>query len=248
MIHSERYGSGTDVYVGIHGWGGSHRTFTPLAPYVPPSASLLAIDLPGYGRSSWQPVQSAAGIAEQVDAFVAALPGPRVTLVGNCSGAILSLLTRTAAVSRLVLVDPFAFLPWYFKVFVHPTFGPMAYHSAFANPAGRWLTNLSLKNRRTADTDLTGSFRNVDHAVSLRYLELLAAVDGIEQFRRIDGPIDIAYGARTFQAVKQSVVQWQALWPHARTYSLQSAGHLPIAEAPADLARIIFRPGGSPDA
>jgi pimeloyl-ACP methyl ester carboxylesterase len=242
MIHAERYGSGTDVFVGIHGWGGSHRTFTPLAPYVPPSASLLAIDLPGYGRSSWQPVQSAAGIAGQLEAFLAALASPRVTLVGNCSGAILSLLARTAAVSRLVLVDPFAFLPWYFKVFVHPSFGRIAYHSTFANPAGRWLTNLSLKNRRAADTDLTGSFRNVDHAVSLRYLELLAAVDGIEQFRGIAVPIDIVYGARTFHAVKQSVVQWQALWPHARTFPLQRAGHVPIEEAPEDLARIIFTP------
>lgn len=248
MIHAERYGSGGDVFVGIHGWGGSHRTFAPLAPYVPPSASLLAIDLPGYGRSSWTPVRSAAAIAEQVEAFVAAVASPRVTLVGNCSGAILSLLARTAAVSRLVLVDPFAFLPWYFKVFVHPTFGRIAYHSTFANPAGRWLTNLSLRNRRTADSDLTGSFRKVDHAVSLRYLELLAAVDGIEQFRAIDVPIDIAYGARTFHAVKQSGAQWQALWPHARTFPLQKAGHLPIEEAPEDLARIIFTPHGPPDA
>jgi pimeloyl-ACP methyl ester carboxylesterase len=248
MIHAERYGTGSDAFVGIHGWGGSHRTFAPLVPYVPVWASLLAIDLPGYGRSSWHPVESVLGIAEQVSAFIATTGCPRVTLVGNCSGAIVGLLTRTPAVSRIVLLDPFAFVPWYFKVFVHPSFGRTAYRSTFANPVGRWLTNLSLKNRRGDGTDLTGSFRNVDHDVSLRYLELLAGIDGIERFRAIDVPVDIVYGVRTFAAVKQSVAEWQALWPHARTFPLEGVGHLPIEEAPADLARIIFTREGSPDA
>ena len=110
---------------------------------------------------------------------------------------------------RLVLIDPFAFLPWYFKVFVHPRIGHIAYHSTFANPVGRWLTNASLRNRRAAETDLTGSFRELDHDVSLRYLEMLDAIDGIARFSTISAPVDIAYGERTFAAVKQSVEQWR---------------------------------------
>ncbi len=51
--------------------------------------------------------------------------------------------------------------------------------------------------------------------------------------------IDIVYGERTFTAVKESVVQWQALWPKARQWRL-AAGHLPIEEVPADLAAIVF--------
>jgi len=187
MIHAQRHGSGADVYVGVHGWGGSHLTFAPLVRHVPSSASLYAVDLPGYGRSPWSPVDAASDIAGQLAAFIERLDGPPVTVVGNCSGAILALLAYDmipARIGRFVLIDPFAFLPWYFRVFVNPSFGRLAYHSTFANPVGRWATNLSLKNRRAADSDLTGSFRNVDHAVSLRYLELLDQIDGIERFGR----------------------------------------------------------------
>lgn len=247
-MHVERFGSGPDVYVGVHGWGGNHATFLPLVPHLPPSATLHALDLPGYGRSEWRNVDSALGIAEPIAAFIEALDTPRVTLVGNCSGAILGLLANELApsrVARFVLVDPFAFLPWYFKVFVHPAFGRLAYQSTFANPIGRWVTNLSLKKNRTADSDLTRSFEDVNHEVSLRYLALLDAVSSIERFRPISVPVDIAYGARTFAAVRQSVTMWCAMWPQARAHVVAGAGHLPIEEAPVEIARIAFEPAGA---
>jgi pimeloyl-ACP methyl ester carboxylesterase len=245
MMHGERFGSGPDVYVGVHGWGGSHATFLPLVPHLPESAMLHAVDLPGYGRSRWRAVDSASGIAQEIAAFIESLDTPRVTLIGNCSGAILGLLTNElvpSRIARFVLIDPFAFLPWYFKVFVNPTYGRIAYHSTFANPLGRWATNLSLKKNRTAESDLTRSFENVDHEVSLRYLTLLDAVASIERFRPVAVPIDIAYGARTFGAVRQSVAMWRALWPQAQAHVIVGAGHLPIEEAPAAVARIAFAP------
>ncbi|MEO7270937.1 MAG: alpha/beta hydrolase [Vicinamibacterales bacterium] len=247
-MHAERVGSGPDVYVGVHGWGGSHATFLPIAPYVPASATLHAVDLPGYGRSAWHDVDSAAGIAQPIAELIERLDTPRVTLIGNCSGAILGLLANELAPSRItrfVLIDPFAFLPWYFKVFVHPAYGRVAYHSTFANPIGRWATNLSLKKNRTAASDLTSSFQDVDHEVSLRYLTLLDAVPSIERFRTVTVPIDIAYGARTFGAVRQSVAMWCELWPHARAHVIPGAGHLPLEDAPAEVARIAFAGVGS---
>ena len=251
MIHAERFGSGPDAYVGVHGWGGSLATFRPIAPHVPASATLHAIDLPGYGRSEWRAVDSALGIAESIAAFIESLDTARVTVIGNCSGAILGLLANElvpARIARFVLIDPFAFLPWYFKVFVHPAYGRVAYHSTFANPIGRWATNLSLKKNRAADSDLTGSFRNVDHEVSRRYLALLDDVQSIQRFRGVTVPVDIAYGARTFAAVRQSVDMWRELWPHARAHVVAGAGHLPIEEAPVEIARIVFETGGGPRA
>jgi pimeloyl-ACP methyl ester carboxylesterase len=105
---------------------------------------------------------------------------------------------------------------------------------------GRWITNLSLAQHRAAGTDLTGSFGKVDHVVSLRYLELLVSIGSIERFRDVHAPTDIVYGARSFQAVKTSVAMWQALWPHAKSWELAGAGHLPILEATKALSRIVF--------
>ena len=243
MMHFQRYGDGDRSCAALHGWGGSHRTFTPLARHVPANASLFAADLPGYGRSPRPAAATADDVAAIIVESIEALPGDRLTLVGNCSGAIFALLAAPLLgprVDRLVLVDPFAFVPWYFKVFINPTYGRYAYYSTFANPVGRWITNLSLRRQRASSTNLTASFSEVDHDVSLQYLGMLDALGDIRRFHRVTVPIDIAYGERTFAAVKRSLPEWQAVLPHARLWRIDGAGHLPIEEAPARVASVVF--------
>jgi pimeloyl-ACP methyl ester carboxylesterase len=244
MIHLERYGFGGRMYVALHGWGGSNQTFAPLAPYIPDFASLYAADLPGYGRSPRPAVTPTADdIAAAVAREIERLAAREITLVGNCSGAIFALLAASrqgSRVRRLVLIDPFAFVPWYFRVFIHPAFGRCAYYSTFANPAGRWLTNASLRRKRASGTNLTASFRQVDHDVSLQYLAMLDALGDISRFRTVDLPVDIVYGERTFGAVRQSLTGWQEVMPQARLWQVDGAGHLPIEEAPRRIASIVF--------
>ena len=251
-MFTKRYGQGERIFFGLHGWSGDHTTFAPLARFVPKDATLVSVDLPGCGQS---PALSRAlemsEVAGLIAAEIAQLNASAITLVGNCSGALLGLSALQfkpqlkPLVARLVLIDPFAYAPWYFKIFVAPPLGHYAYLTTFANPAGRWLTNLSLKKKRAAESDLTSGFGQVDHAVAYRYLQLFTAIDGIEHWRGIEQPVDIVYGARSFAAIKKSVAMWQQLWPRARLHRLAGAGHLPIQEAPAELSRIIFRADAS---
>lgn len=248
-MYVKRYGSGErETYFGLHGWSGDHRTFAPLAARLPSHASLYSPDLPGCGASPARAAHTLTldSITDEIVAAIrhAAPPHARVTLIGNCSGAILGLLAATrieSQLERLVLVDPFAYWPWYFRVFVAKSFGRYAYRTTFANRFGRWLTNESLRGRRAAGTDLTNSFDRIDHDVAQRYLALLSEVESIERFaglRRV--PIDIVYGERTFGAVKKSVALWQGIWPQARARVLEGAGHLPILEATGALCEIVF--------
>ncbi|HEX8456741.1 MAG TPA: alpha/beta fold hydrolase [Pyrinomonadaceae bacterium] len=253
-MYVERYGArrARKLYFGLHGWSGDHETFAPLAAHLPHDAALYSADLPGCGRSpaparltleavTSEIVETLEGILDRA----AATPRASVTLIGNCSGAILGLLVAERIkprIDRLVLVDPFAYWPWYFRVFVSPTIGRYAYRSTFANPVGRWLTNQSLRKRRTAETDLTGSFGRIDHDVAQGYLALLAQAGGAERFASLaDVPVEIVYGERTFAAVKKSVPLWRSVLPRARAHLLAGAGHLPILEATAELARIVFQ-------
>ncbi|HZG53507.1 MAG TPA: alpha/beta fold hydrolase [Pyrinomonadaceae bacterium] len=249
-MYVKRYGTGEhELYFGLHGWSGDHRTFAPLAAHVPARASLYSADLPGCGQSPAPPRFDLESVTAEIVAAVrgalaAAPPRAAITLIGNCSGAILGLLVAEQIrerVGRLVLIDPFAYWPWYFRVFVARSFGRYAYRTTFANPLGRWLTNQSLRSRRTAATDLTDSFGRIDHDVAQSYLALLAQVGGVERFESLRGvPIDIVYGERTFGAVKKSVSMWQGVWPQARARALAGAGHLPLLEATAQLAGIVF--------
>jgi pimeloyl-ACP methyl ester carboxylesterase len=210
---------------------------------VPECAALYAPDLPGYGRSAAPSAWDVEVIGEQIAEAALEIDASRITLIGNCSGAILGLVAARwlgERIERFVLIDPFAYVPWYFNLFVATSFGRYAYYSTFANPLGRGLTNLSLKRRRAAESNLTASFSRVNHEVAYNYLAMLARIDGIARFGGLTAPIDIVYGEKTFRAIKQSVEQWKTIWPQARSWELSGAGHLPIEEATEELGKIIF--------
>jgi pimeloyl-ACP methyl ester carboxylesterase len=241
-MHVEYYGSGSRVYFGLHGWSGDHTTFAPLAAYLPAGVALYSADLPGYGRSPAPRRWELPEITDEIAGAIDAVDSP-VTVIGNCSGAVFALLAAerlAGRIERLVLIDPFAYLPRYFKIFLHKHIGRYAYYSTFANPLGRWLTNLSLSRHRTADTNLTESFAAVSHDVAYRYLALMGELDDIAQFSRLSLPVDLIYGARTFGAIKESIHLWRGVWPHARCHELTGAGHLPIQEATRQLSEIVF--------
>ncbi len=242
-MHVERYGEGPEVYLGLHGWGGDHRTFAPLATHLPATVSLYSADLPGCGQSPPPRDWEAATIAQEIIAAIQAIGAERITLIGNCSGANLALMAAMklgSRIRRLVLIDMFAYMPRYFRLFTNPNYGRYAYYSTFANPVGRWVSNQSLRGHRTANTDLTSSFGTVDHNVAYQYLLMLGEIGGPEQFSDLTMPIEIVYGERTFGAVRRSVPQWRAVWPQSQAVELKGAGHLPIEEATEQLALVIF--------
>ncbi|MGI8917862.1 MAG: alpha/beta fold hydrolase [Pyrinomonadaceae bacterium] len=246
-MHVERYGSGARVFFGLHGWGADHHALAPVANRVPESGSFYSADLPGCGQSPAPRDWQLSLVVDEIVEAIEASDANQITLLGNCSGANLALMAARkngARIGRLVLIDMFAAMPGYFKLFTAKSYVRYAYYSAFANPVGRWMANQSLRSHRTGGTDLTGSFVAVDHEAAYHYLLMLAESGAIEQFRDLNMPIDIVYGERTFGAVKRAVSQWRALWPHARVHELKGAGHLPFAEAPEQLCEIIFEEKG----
>jgi hypothetical protein len=163
-------------------------------------------------------------------------------MMGNCTGAIFALLlARKRGAQSIAMIDAFAYWPWYFRLFLAPGWGEYAYRTAFANPAGRMLANLSLAAHRSDSTDLTAGFARVDHAATYRYLELVAQIGGPEQFRGIDADIDLICGARSFRAIRRSAAIWKSIFPAARESELAGAGHLPVLEAAPALSRIVFK-------
>jgi pimeloyl-ACP methyl ester carboxylesterase len=113
-VHIETSGGGPRTFVALHGWGGSHRTFHPLLPFLPADVTLHAIDCPGYGRSA-TPQWTREAYREAIAAAIDTIDAESFVLVGNCSGAIFGLdavmQRHSARIERLVLYDPFAYTP-----------------------------------------------------------------------------------------------------------------------------------------
>ena len=119
--HHQKYGEGPRVFVGLHGWNGSHRSFDSLLPYLPDDVTFYALDLPGYGGSSPPNSWSLSGIVSALQEQLAALDLPAFTLVGSCSGALFGMWAMREPspflVERVVLIDAFASCPGIFVCF-----------------------------------------------------------------------------------------------------------------------------------
>jgi len=239
----ERTGTGPRTFLGLHGWSGDHRTFLPVTAKLPEDVSFFSADLPGCGLSAPPREWTLSSVADLVAEAIWTLPPP-VTIVGNCSGALLGLQAVQRAgsrVSRMVLIDMLAVFPWYFRVFLSRPIGPYAYATTFRNPLGRWFTNLSLRGKRDRHTTLTGGFARVDHAVTYKYLQLFEEYPQPESFQDLDQPIELLHGEKTFRSIRDSVSRWKSVWPQATATCLKGAGHLPIQEATAQLRGILYR-------
>lgn len=247
-MYVERHGEGARAFLCLHGWGADRRVFAPLAAHVASDeldATLYAADLPGCGSSTRPREWSVEAIVCEIIETIHTLDVGRVTIVGHCGGAVFGLLAALEAehlIERVVAIDPFAYLPRYFRLFTGEGFGRRAYEATFANPLGRWLTNKTLNAGRDERTDMTASFGATDHEVARGYLALFASIEGVEVFRGLRAEVDLVYGERTFGAVKKSVELFKGVLPRARAIQLAGARHMPLTEANAQLSRVVFEP------
>lgn len=249
--HMVRYGTGARVFAGLHGWSGSCRSFEPLLGYMPDDVSFFAVDQPGFGQTPRPERWTLSHLVAPVVTSFERLPDEPITLVGHCAGAIVALhaaLRLGSRVRRVILIDPFSHAPWYFSIFDWPVVGGLFYLVAFANPLGRKVTSHGLRDVRTSSTDLVEGFRTVRHVDNWRYLRVLvrSARFGVRPFVPYRGEVDVLYGARTFTAIRRSVADWRSIWPHLSEFEIEGAGHLPIHEAPENMARVVFRDPSEP--
>jgi pimeloyl-ACP methyl ester carboxylesterase len=111
-VHYVDYGGNPEgpAVVLVHGLGGSHLNWDLLAPLLTDSARVVALDLPGFGRS--EPAGRKAGVPANVAVlgrFIDEVVREPVVLVGNSMGGMISILTaaeRRSSVRGLVLLDP----------------------------------------------------------------------------------------------------------------------------------------------
>lgn len=85
-VHTESAGSGELPLVLLHGWGMSLRVFDPLRAAL--GVADCAVDLPGHGRSGWNPQR--AGFEHQLEDMARAMP-LRGVVLGWSLGAYFAL-------------------------------------------------------------------------------------------------------------------------------------------------------------
>jgi pimeloyl-[acyl-carrier protein] methyl ester esterase len=105
-LYIETRGQGPDLVL-LHGWGLNLRVWDSLAAVLEKSFRLIMVDLPGHGRSAWNPkARTPAEQAWHIHATLASL-SDRYSLLGWSLGGQIALDLAAAmpgSVERLVLV------------------------------------------------------------------------------------------------------------------------------------------------
>ncbi|HEY9078307.1 MAG TPA: alpha/beta hydrolase [Anaerolineaceae bacterium] len=103
---------GQPFFILVHGAGGSQLSWTPGLRRLP-GTNVLAIDLPGHGRSPRPALQSIQAYTDCLEELRAALQLDQIVLVGHSMGGAISLtyaLHYPQRVSRLCLISTGAYL------------------------------------------------------------------------------------------------------------------------------------------
>ena len=109
-MYAVRQGSGKPLLM-VHGLGGSHRSWDRIVPTLAEQREVIAVDLPGFGRTPPLPGKATvAGLVDALAAFIEDEGLDGVDLVGSSMGARLVVeLARRGHPGTVVALDPGGF-------------------------------------------------------------------------------------------------------------------------------------------
>jgi pimeloyl-ACP methyl ester carboxylesterase len=248
----ERRGSGPPLVL-LHGIGHHWAAWLPVLDRLAETHDVIALDLPGFGRS---PVP-AAGLPSDMSGLVAGVVEifgefglDRPHVAGNSLGGAIALeLAAAGAVASATALSPAGFctpreLRWALSVLsLHRTAARLpepVLRSLFGSPALRTLAMgmiLARPNRMTLDAALAD-------ARALRQARAFRAVGRAGRGYRFAGtptvPVTVAWGTRDRILPYRQAALARTRLPAARHLDLAGCGHVPMHDDPDLVASVIL--------
>jgi len=223
----------------VHGAANDHSVWALQSRYVAHHGrNVLAVDLPGHGRSGGSALSSVEAIADFLHALLLAAGVPAATLVGHSMGSLGALecaARHPESVTRLALVGPAA---------------PMAVADALLDAAMRndhvafelitgwsYSAGKQLGGNRTPGVWLTGNAMRLMERTKpgVLHADLKACNDyatGIDAAAKVRCPTLVVVGARDIMAPPKNAKELIRALPDVRVVELPDCGHALMAEQP----------------
>lgn len=252
-IHYAKAGRGEAVLL-CHGIPLSMASWQDLFFLLARDYRVVALDMPGYGRSSKSPGdQSLEGIGARIAGFCAALGIKRVHAVGSSFGAAVAIslaLSNPRLVERLVLINSVGIAGGTHSI------ERLVRSTLIRNLAAHTLLRRSL-GRSIFRSKLRASYAMIepDEALVDHYYRLLLRDHGEQSFLRtlqqfderalqrrlpgLDHPVLSIWGGKDRVLPLAKSLKVQRLLPHCWSTVLPEAGHLPHEELPEECAERI---------
>jgi len=253
-IRYVRAGTGPTVLL-IHGLGSSIYTWKEIIPVLARDHDVVALDLPGFGRSDQPPDLSIAVYPATILGLLDRLGIARASLVGHSLGGAVATIVAArhpAGVDRLVLLDAAGFSlgpsdrPWLLRL--------------LASDVGRVLTRLP-RRRFFVTLGLRQVFYDDRKVTADRVDEYLAPVErpgatealrsllsglGAGAFmpfedaaKQVRAPTLVVWGQEDEWIPAHDADRFVTAIPGARKVLLGACGHMPQEELPAQVSRLL---------
>jgi pimeloyl-ACP methyl ester carboxylesterase len=251
-VRTIRRGSG-EPYVLIHGIGSRAEVWEPVMDALAQRFGVIAVDLPGFGRSPAQVPRPT--IDRQADAFAGWLADEGLTgchVGGNSMGGALSLeLARRGLVRSAVALAPAGFWTpqerrWCQRSLarakaqirlLRPLMGAIV-----AGPVGRTAFGWQVFGRPWA-VPAAELLATADALLAAEaFDEALALFDeyAFHDAEQLDGvPVTVVWGSRDRLLLARQAARARRVLPDARHELLDGAGHLPMWDAPDAVASLL---------
>lgn len=252
-LHHVRRGSGEPLVL-IHGIGSQWGIWEPVMDRLTQERDVIAIDLPGFGRSAHDGTgPSVQAQAQRVAHFFAEAGIERPHVAGNSMGGAVALeLARNGAVASATAVSPVGF--W--------TPRERAYCAASLRMARKLLPALGpvlphLLRSAAGRTALLGQLVarpwRMDGEAAIEHLRLLVeapafdacleAFDGYTFYdaHQLDGvPVTIAWGDLDLLLLHRQAARARHVLPRATHVTLERCGHCPFSDDPQRVAEVLL--------
>jgi pimeloyl-ACP methyl ester carboxylesterase len=250
-LNHHRSGSGEPVLL-IHGVGSQWQAWEPVIGAVARQRDVIALDLPGMGGSPTLPIgvtPNVAALADAVESLVGELGIERPVVGGNSLGGIVALeLAARGLAKAVVLVSPVGFAnPWESAIGRNnlragawaARRAPEAVEWLLKRPRGRVLALQSVVGK-PAQMPVAAAIGATRNLASSAGFEPTVAVISRERFTRGDEvkvPVTLLWGSKDYVLFPWQAKRAMQELPHARHVSLPGAGHVPMWDAPDEIAR-----------
>jgi pimeloyl-ACP methyl ester carboxylesterase len=253
-VEYHRGGAGEPLLL-LHGIGSCMQVWEPLLPALEARHDVIAVDIPGYGRS--EPVEgepTVFALGDALEEFIDSLGLEKVHVVGNSMGGALAsgVCARGRALSGVALSPgglatprEHAYSMSMLRVLREGAkrTAPLADHIT-ATAAGRMLAFGSSHARPWRIDPANGAHQIRMMAGSPSFDGTLAWVARERpmppDLPSITCPFTVAWGTRDAILPPRQGSRWERLVPGARLVPLRGLGHVPMSDDPELVARVIL--------
>lgn len=231
QVHCEVTGYGEPILC-LHGLNLDHNMFKTLkVKDVLDHKMIIAVDLPGYGKSDFIPNADFRVINQLLSAVSDFFGLKQFELCGFCLGGIFALdfcIRNEKAVSKLFLIETMIYLPWWMNVCLFPFFSKV-YQAIFSKK--QIISRVGIlppfQQLGKKEIDLL-MVKNWNQDVNSFYIQMMKEYGKIDHLKRsahVDCETRIITAKNTFHAIKRTCRDLHKNMRCVKIVSLDEKGH-----------------------